>query len=359
VITIDERGTVLSFNPAAERIFGYTAAEVTGQNVQLLMPAPYRDAHDGYLASYLTTGERKMIGIGREVSGRRKDGQVFPMDLAVSEFIGEGAGRRFVGTVRDITARKQADEQLRRHQAELAHVLRIATMERLAAGLAHELNQPLSAIANDVEACAAFVRAGKSKPARLLELLERAGTEALRAGEIVHRLREFVQRGEPRREPIDLRELVRHATRWLAREMEQEHVLLRLHLGARTLPVLADRIQIEQVFVNLFQNAVDAIRETGARRGEVEVQAARGADGMAEVVVHDTGGGLAAAAAERLFEPYFTTKSSGLGMGLAISRSIIEAHQGRLSVEPGPAGNGAAVRVTLPINAGTRTRQRE
>jgi two-component system sensor kinase FixL len=300
---------------------------------------------DGDLASELTTGERRMIGIGREVAGRRKDGTVFPMDLAVSEFI-DGVARKFVGTVRDITVRKQAEEQLRRQQAELAHVLRMATMERLAAGLAHEINQPLSAIANDVEACATSVRTGKVTPAKLLELLERAGAEALRAGEIVDRLRDFVQRRSTRREPVDLRELVRNATRWLVREMDQEHVVLRLELGRHALPVLADRIQIEQVFVNILQNSIDAIRETGAP-GEVDVQAGRGVDGMAEVMVHDTGRGLAADAVDRLFEPYFTTKAGGLGMGLAISRSIIEAHHGQLSLESRGRRTGATVRVEL------------
>jgi PAS domain S-box-containing protein len=356
IITIDEPGIVLSFNPAAERIFGYAAAEVIGQNVKMLMAAPHQDALDGHLESNLTTGERRMIGVGHEVAGRRKDGTVFPMDLAVSEFDG-GAARRFVGTVRDITVRKQAEEQLRRQQAELAHALRIATMERLAAGLAHELNQPLGAIANSVEACAAFVRAGKSKPAKLIELLERASAEALRAGEIVHRLRDFVQRGGPRWEQVDLRELVRNATRWLVREMEQDHVALRLHLGAHALPVLADRIQIEQVFVNILQNAIEAIRETAARHGEIDLQAGRGAGGKAEVVVHDTGPGLATDALDRLFEPYFTTKTGGLGMGLAISRSIVEAHHGSLLVQPRVAGDGATVRVALPLNREPRARR--
>jgi len=347
IITVDEAGKVLSFNPAAEHIFGYAAAKVIGQNVKMLMA-------DGDLASYLTTDAERTIGTGREVAGRRKDGTVFPMDLAVSEF-NDGVARKFVGTLRDITVRKQGEEQLRRQQAELAHVLRIATMERLAAGLAHEINQPLNAIANDVEACAVSVRSGKVKPAKLLELLERAGAEALRAGEIVHRLRDFVQRGSPRRERVDLRELVRNATRWLVREMDQEHVVLRLELGKHALPVFADRIQIEQVFVNILQNSIDAIRETGAR-GEVDVRGGRGVDGTAEIMIDDTGGGLAADAVERLFEPYFTTKAGGLGMGLAISRSIVEAHQGQLALESRVRPTGATVRVVLPLD-GSRARR--
>jgi two-component system sensor kinase FixL len=299
---------------------------------------------DGDLARDLTTG------IGREVAGRRKDGTGFPLEVSLSDF-NDGVARKFVGTVRDITMRKQLEEQMRRQQAELAHVLRIATMERLAAGLAHEINQPLNAIANDVEACAASVRAGKVDKARLLELLERAGAEALRAGEIVHHLREFFQRGAVRRERIDIREVVQNATRWLTRDMEREHIVLRLQLGEQALPVLADRIQIEQVFLNILQNSLDAIRETGAG-GEVDVQAGRGTDGMAEVMVHDTGGGLAANAVDRLFEPYFSTKAGGLGMGLGISRSILEAHHGRLSLNVLAGQTGATVRVELPLDAG-------
>jgi C4-dicarboxylate-specific signal transduction histidine kinase len=172
-------------------------------------------------------------------------------------------------------------------------------------------------------------------------------------GDGTKRLRDFVQRGSTRREPADLRELVRNATRWLVRETDQDHMVLRLELGEHALPVLADRIQIEQVFVNILQNSIDAIRETGAC-GEVDVQAGRGVDGMAEVRVHDTGKGLAADAVDRLFEPYFTTKTGGLGMGLAISRSIIEAQHGQLTLESRARRTGPTVRVQLPLERSPR-----
>jgi C4-dicarboxylate-specific signal transduction histidine kinase len=230
-------------------------------------------------------------------------------------------------------------------------VLRLATIERLAAGLAHELNQPLSAIANGVEACAAYVRSGKREPRRLLALLDRASAEALRAGEIVHHVREFVQRSEPRLEATDLCEVVRNATRWLVREMEQERITLRLDLAPKGLPVHADRIQIEQVLVNLIQNAVDAIREAGRSLRQIRVRAARGPHDMAEVAVHDTGAGLSAETAERLHEPFFTTKPTGMGMGLAISRTIVEAHNGRLTIDSRARGHGTTVRVALPLDA--------
>ncbi len=350
VVATDERGTVLSFNPAAELIFGYSGGEVIGQNVGMLVPPSYLDEYQRSVAAFLETPDRHVIGIAQEVHGRHKNGTTFPMDLNLSEF-DDGSGRRFVATIRDITERKWAEEEVRRRQAELAHVLRIATIERLAASLAHELNQPLTAIANEVEACATYVRSGKREPRRLLSLLERAGAEALRAGEIVHHLRDFVLRSEPRIESADLCEVIRNATRWLAREMEDERITLRLDLAPQGLLVHADRIQIEQVFVNLVQNAIDAIRDGGSETREIRVRTSRGEDGTAEVLVDDTGIGFAAGATARLYEPFFTTKPQGMGMGLAISRTIVELHRGRLSVEPRESGLGTTVRLVLPAGA--------
>ena len=261
--------------------------------------------------------------------------------------------------LRDGETRQQLEGQVRQRQTELAHALRISTVGELASGLAHELAQPLSAIANGVEACARYVRAGKAKSAKLLALLEEASAEALRAGDIVAHLRGFIEKGKPQFERTDLREIARNVPRLLGHEIEHEQITLRLDLGPQPLPIVADRIQIEQVVVNLMQNAIDVVRE--ARRGHREIRLeARTVQGMAEVAVHDTGAGVSAAAAERLFEPFFTTKPTGLGLGLAISRSIIEAHQGRLWVEsPGDGGGrGTTVRFTLPLQPPKPARKR-
>jgi len=269
--------------------------------------------------------------------------------LALHVSKSSAAGRPFVGRVCDRTELELAKEQVRRLQAELTHVLRVATVERLATGLAHELDQPLSAIANDVEACATYVRSGRREPTRLLALLEHAGAEALRAGEIVHHLRMFVQRTQPRCEVMDLGDVVRHGVHWLAQELEHEGITLRLDVPRRALLVRIDGVQIEQVLVNLLQNAIDAIVEAGGETREIRVRVSPGADAMAEVVVEDTGIGLPAAAAERLYEPFFTTKAKGMGMGLAICRPIVEMHHGRLSVAPRPSGPGTRVRLTVPL----------
>lgn len=256
---------------------------------------------------------------------------------------------RAQAALRESEARKQVEEQVRQRQAELAHALRISTIGELASGLAHELNQPLSAIANGVEACARYVRAGKAKPKQLLALLDDASGEALRAGSIVEHLRHFIEKGKPQFKRTDLCEIARNVPRLLGREIQREHITLRLDLHPRPIPVYADRIQIEQIIVNLMQNAIDAIREAPGDRHEIQLQV-WAAKGMAELAVRDTGTGVSAATTERMFEPFFTTKRHGLGMGLAISRSILEAHRGRVWVKHRADGTrGTTIRFTLPL----------
>jgi two-component system CheB/CheR fusion protein len=260
--------------------------------------------------------------------------------------------------VREGEALKHFEEQVRQRQAELAHALRISTIGELATGLAHELNQPLSAIANGVEACARYVRSGKAKSTKLLSLLDDASGEAVRAGSIVEHLRHFIEKGQPRFEATDLREIARTVPRLLAREIQQGHITLRLDLPHRPLPIYADRIQIEQIIVNLMQNAIDALREAPSDRREIQLKV-WAAKGMAELAVRDTGTGVSAAATARMFEPFFTTKAHGLGMGLSISRSIIEAHRGRIWVKQrADGGPGATVRFTLPLQPPKAARKR-
>jgi C4-dicarboxylate-specific signal transduction histidine kinase len=202
------------------------------------------------------------------------------------------------------------------------------------------------------------VRSGKAKSNKLLALLDDASEEAVRAGSIVEHLRHFIEKGQPQFEPTDLREIVRNVPRLLGREIQQGQVTLRLDLPPRRVPIYADRIQIEQILVNLMQNAIDALREAPSDRREIQLKV-WAAKGMAELAVRDTGTGVSAAATDRLFEPFFTTKAHGLGMGLAISRSILEAHRGRIWVkQPADGGPGATVRFTLPLQPAKAARKR-
>jgi chemotaxis methyl-accepting protein methylase/C4-dicarboxylate-specific signal transduction histidine kinase len=252
-------------------------------------------------------------------------------------------------TLRENETRKHAEEQVRQRQAELAHALRISTVGELASGLAHELNQPLSAVANGVEACARYLRAGNANPEELLALLDEASGEALRAGSIVEHLRHFIEKGQPRFERTDLREIAQNVPRLLGRELQEGHIALRLDVPTTPLLIFADRIQIEQIMANLMLNAIDAIRDAPGERHEIELRV-RAVKGMAEVEVCDTGSGISPRARERMFEPFFTTKAHGLGMGLAISRSILEAHRGRILVKPrADRARGTTVRFSLPL----------
>jgi len=264
--------------------------------------------------------------------------------------------------IEDITERKLAqetlqnnrdlkhfEEQVRQRQSEVSHAQRISTVGELASGLAHELNQPLSAVANSVEACARYVRSKRGDPKKLLALLEDASAEALRAATIVEHLRHFIEKGKPQFERADLGEITRHVPHLLAHELAKEEIVLNLKVPPQPLLIYADSIQIEQIMVNLMQNAIDAIREAPLQRREIELEVWT-AKGFAEVAVRDSGSGVASAASDRMFEPFYTTKAHGLGMGLAISRSIIEAHGGRIWVKARLDGaRGTTVRLSLPL----------
>jgi len=254
-----------------------------------------------------------------------------------------------LAALREIESRKHEEDLIRQRQTELAHALRISTVGELASTLAHELHQPLSAIVNGVGACTRYVRSGKTTSQKLLKLLDEASSEALRAGSIIEHLRQFIEKGQPLLERTDLGDIARSIPRLLHRELQKAEITLQLDLQPGPISIYADRTQIEQVLVNLMQNAIDAIREAKAKRREIRLRIWT-IKGMAEVAVRDTGTGISGATNERLFDPFFSTKSKGMGMGLAISRSILAAHHGRIWVEPRSDGTrGTTVTFALPL----------
>ena len=347
VILIDENGIIETFNRSAERLFGWTAAEVLGKNVSLLMEGADRAGHDGYLKRFLMTGEAKIIGIGREVPARRRDGSVFPAMLAVGE-VQQSSPRRFVGFLHDITLRRQAEESARQSEARLNHFGRLSTMGEMAAGLAHEINQPLTAIATFSQAATRMLaRPEGIEREDLSEALDQITTQALRAGEVIKRLRAFVKNREVRHEMVDCSRLVEDSRLLLEADARSNNVRLRLQLADSLPPVTADPVQLQQVLINLVRNAIDATVDTAGPHREVVLRASLDDEGMVEVAVVDHGHGLSAEAAERLFHPFFTTKSSGTGLGLVISSSIIRAHNGRLFYRSTPGG-GCTFFFTLP-----------
>ncbi|MFG1351242.1 PAS domain S-box protein [Xanthobacter autotrophicus] len=343
MVVIDERGIMRSFSSAAERLFGYTAAEAVGQNVSILMPTPHREAHDGYLVRYLTTGERRIIGVGRVVVGERKDGSTFPMELAVGE-MRSTSERFFTGFIRDLTERQETEARLQELQAELVHISRLTAMGEMASTLAHELNQPLSAIANYIKGSRRLLDAGTVKVEMLQGALEKAGEQALRAGQIIRRLRDFVSRGESERRVESLSKLVEEASALALVGAKEHGIQVRFHYDPKCDLVLADKVQVQQVLLNLMRNALEAMMEAPRRQLLVKTEAAE--DDMVMISVSDTGHGISADFAPQLFTPFVTTKQHGMGVGLSISRTIIEGHGGRIWAEPNPQG-GAVFRFTL------------
>src|SRR6516165_6306261 len=344
MIVIDEDGIVQSFSPAAERLFGYGAAEMIGKNVKMLMPSPYRENHDGYLEGYLRTGERRIIGIGRVVVGERKDGSTFPMELAVGEMT-SGKTRFFTGFIRDLTERQEAEARLQELQSALVHVSPLTALGEMASALAHELNQPLSAIANYMKGSRRLLHDRTDQQSNMIrEAMDKAAEQSLRAGQIIRRLRDFVARGETERRIESLKKLLEEASALALVGAKDRGVRVTYAFDPALDSVLADKVQVQQVVLNLVRNAIEAMEQSHHR--ELMIGTERGEDGMAIVKIIDTGSGIAPEIAGQLFQPFVTTKSHGLGVGLSISRTIIESHGGRISVEPNPSG-GTIFRFTL------------
>jgi len=343
MIVIGENGSILSFSAAAERLFGYTAEEVRGSNVNVLMPSPYREEHNHYLSRYGSTGERRIIGTGRIVVGQRKDGTTFPMELAVGEVL-LGDKREYTGFARDITQRTQSERRLQSVQAELAHVSRLTEMGQMAAGLAHEINQPLAAIGNYVAACQRLLDRGK--PDEAIAAAQKAGDQVRRAGEIIRRLRDFVRRndGEKRLEPLAA--VIEEATALGFAGMKSLGVHVELRIAPDASEAFIDKVQIQQVLVNLIRNALEAM--AGRARRELAISTAPRDRDWIEIRVVDTGPGLAAAVREQLFQPFVSTKAGGMGVGLSLCRSIIEAHGGDLIAGNNEGDGGATFVMTLP-----------
>jgi two-component system sensor kinase FixL len=473
VVVIDERGTILVFNPACERHFGYPAGEAVGRNVKMLMPSPYCEAHDSFIADYRCTGTKKIIGIGREVLALRKDGSIFPMYLSVGEgkhdgstfFVGiihdltaekdalyrqqeasrllaniiessedvilsksldgivmswnpaaerifgygademigrsiaaiippdrreeeqdilrriragerieqyETVRRRKDGTeivvsltvsplrdaegnivgaskiARDVTERRRAEQNLATLRTELFHVSRLSAMGQTTAAIAHELNQPLTAVTNYLYAAKRLLACGGDgeNAARVGELIEKAVAQLLRAGGIIRNLRDFLQKRECSRAACDLNEIVEESVALGLAGGADVNIKSRILLDPSTGPVLVDKVQIQQVILNLIRNGIEAMAESQTR--ELTLSTGPDGPGFAQVTVADSGPGLTQDVIQRLFQPFLTTKGSGMGIGLNICKSIVEDHGGRIWLLA-DTGRGAAFRVRLPL----------
>ncbi len=345
MIVIDGRGVMQFFSSAAVRQFGYTEQEAIGQNVSILMPQPDSGRHDSYMERYLRTGERHIIGIGRIVSGKRKDGTIFPMHLSIGE-TRSGGEPYFTGFVRDLTEYQQTQARVQELQSELVHVSRLTEMGEMASALAHELNQPLAAISNYMKGCRRLLADSADPNRKKIEsAMDHAAEQALRAGQIIRRLRDFVARGESEKRIERVSKLIEEAGALGFTGAREQAVSLHFNLDSDHDLVLVDRVQIQQVLVNLFRNALEAMAQSEQRI--LVVSSTRFADDMIEIAVSDTGHGISKENETNLFQTFFTTKETGMGVGLSISRTIVEAHGGRMWAESNSSG-GATFRFTLP-----------
>jgi two-component system sensor kinase FixL len=353
VILIDDRGRIGGVNLSARRLFGFSVDELLGKNVSMLMPEPYRSSHDSYLARYADTGVPHIIGVGREVEAQRKDGSIFPAFLSVGPVPGADPPR-FIGFVRDVTVQhvaaaaieRERDKE-RRSQERMLHVSRMATLGEMAAGIAHEINQPLTAITNFAHASDRLLASEEPDVAEVRSALREIGGQALRAGEIIRKLRRLVGQQETQRAVTHINEVVEELGVLTQADARHNNTRLRVELAPRLPQVNIDRIQIQQVLLNLWRNAIEALTDISRGAREVALTTKPGPDGDVEICICDNGDGVAALHADRIFDPFYTTKRSGTGLGLAISRSIVQAHGGSVGYRPNHP-TGACFYVQLP-----------
>lgn len=346
MVVIDAAGRMLSFSRAAERMFGYTEAEAIGRNVKILMGEPDHGRHDGYLARYIETGEKRIIGIGRIVTGLRKDGSQFPLHLSVGETNVDGR-RLFTGFMHDLTEERRSESRTQQLQAELAHISRLSALGEMGSSLAHELNQPLAAIGNYITGSRRLLAdMPGAGAARVSAALEKAAEQVLRAGHIIRRLRDFVSRRASERAVESVAKLVEEASALGLVGARERRVTLKYKLDPERDAVFVDRVQIEQVLVNLLRNGLDSMENVTRR--DLTVSSRLASKGMLEIAVSDSGAGISPETMARLFEPFYTTKTAGLGVGLSICRGIVEAHGGEMLAENNQDG-GATFRFTLPL----------
>jgi two-component system, LuxR family, sensor kinase FixL len=346
VILIDERGRITTFNKAAERMFGYAAGDVVGKDIAMLMGDKDATEHSGHIQRYLTTRQARIIGIGREVQGRRASGELFPIALSVGE-AADANGRRFVGILRDLSGQRAAEQRTRSLEIRLAHVARFNLMGEMAAGIAHEINQPLSAIATYAQAASRIIQQSQSGMDTLGDICTKIDDQARRAGQVIENLRKFIRKQEIHTESLDVNRVVLDVLNLIEADAHAEGIPVRLEIADGLPFVRADAVQLQQVLLNLTRNSVDAMRGGLGKQRGITIATQRSGRGGVRITVADHGHGVSRQLGEHIFHPFVTTKGDGLGVGLAISRTIVQSYDGSLTYTDNPGG-GAVFAIELP-----------
>ena len=348
VVLIDHRGLIKAFNPSAERLFGYTAAEVRGRNVGALMPDAEQAQHDQHIRRYLESGAPHIIGRGREVVAQRKGGARFPIFLSVG-VLPDGNTPQFLGFIRDLTPERQAQSQQQELRERLILVSRLAMVGEIAAGIAHEVNQPLAAITNYAWASKRLLGASDPDIAEVRTALQEIGTQAVRAGDAIRRLRRLARTPEMRRESTSLNALICEVAELVRIDAARHDVHYELDLAEHLPPLNLDSGQIQQALLNLLWNALHALSRSATTPRQVRIRTRLNTERQVEIDVCDNGPGVPQEYSARLFEPFFTTKPEGTGLGLAMSRTIAEAHGGTLQYRANTP-SGACFLMRLPLD---------
>ncbi|KZL18939.1 Sensor protein FixL [Pseudovibrio axinellae] len=347
IIIIDDNATIQVYNRACENLFGYTSEEAVGQNVNLLMPDAVAAQHDGYIQKYLKSGDARVVGIGREVVARHKDGTQIPVELSVGEAQTE-SGHQFIGVLKDLRATKEYEERLRVLQSNLVTMTRVNALDEMGAAIAHEVNQPLTALMLYLQTGARRARATEQPDEAMITLMDKAVTEAARAGQIIQRMRNFVERQAPQCIGTGLATLIDDCLELVRVGQETDDVEFVSSFVDYNYHLELDSVQIQQILVNLIRNAGEAVKDRPVKKVVVSVE--RDEENVF-VKVTDTGAGLDEDVVSHLFKAFTGTKRRGLGIGLAISRSIAQNHGGDLTVEPYEEGKGATFTLRLPVNS--------
>lgn len=345
ILLIDDKGAIALANAQAENLFGYARTELLAMPVDRLVPAQLRGAHAGQRAMYATDPQTRAMGAGRELFACRKDGGAFPVEVALSPMATED-GLFVLASVVDISARRALERATAEQRDELAHLSRVAMLGELAGSLAHELNQPLTAILSNAQAAQRFLAQRPPRVDQIDEILSDIVKSDHRARAVIQRLRAMLRKEESKHQALDLNDMVEESLRLMRSDLLNRGVTLGTALAPGLPRVSGDRNQLQQVLLNLLMNACDAMDAQPTER-RLRVVTRSNAPGRVEITVSDRGTGIPAAELERIFEPFVTTKAKGIGLGLVICRSIVAAHGGRLWATNN-AHRGATLHCELP-----------
>jgi len=355
VISIDESGAIILANLATKRVFGYNPEELVGKPLTVLMPGAMRKLHETGFKQYLETGMRHLNWQGTEMTALRANGEEFPAEVSFGEMT-SGKQKIFTGFIRDISEKKRSEEELRNTQAELSRMMRVMTIGQLTASIAHEVSQPLSGIIMNASTCFRMLKSDPPNIDGARETVQRTIRDGNRASEVITRLRTLFSKKQVEVEPLDLNEAAREVIALLSGELQRNSVILKQEFSDRLPTVRGDRVQLQQVILNLFRNASDAMSRIEDRPRQMVVRTELEGDRV-RLSVQDSGVGFAPEVAEKMFETFYTTKPDGMGIGLSVSRSIIEANHGRLwaTANDGP---GATFAFSIPCEQGSHLQAR-